>query len=80
MIDLTMEDFILWMIGVPLVGIGLVTLISGMKRRARKRGLRQQIVRCRVCGHLYKDKSRDKFPECPECDSVNERGKSRRLG
>lgn len=80
MIDLTMEDFILWMIGVPLVGIGLVTLISGMKRRARKRGLRQQIVRCRICGHLYKDKSRGKFPECPECDSVNERGKSRRLG
>ena len=80
MIDMTMEDFLLWVIGVPMVGIALVTLIAGMRQRARKRGLKQQIVRCRICGHLYKDKSREKFPDCPECESMNERGRSRRLG
>ena len=80
MIDMTMEDFLLWAIGVPLVGIAFVTMIGGMRKRARKRSLRQEIVLCRICGHVYQDKTREKFPECPECESVNERGKSHRLG
>lgn len=75
-----MEDFLLWVIGIPLMAITLVKLIGGLRRRARKRGLRQEIVRCRICGHLYKDKTRERFPGCPECGSINERGKSRRLG
>ena len=79
MIDLTMEEFLLWVIGVPMIGIAVVTLLRGMGMRARRRSLRQEIIRCRICGHLYKDKTRDKFCPCPECESLNERGRSRRL-
>lgn len=75
-----MEDFLLWVIGLPLVGIAFVSIIAGMRKQARNRVLRWEIVRCRVCGHLYKDKTREKSPECPECESINERGKSSRLG
>lgn len=80
MIDLTMEDFLLWVIALPMVGIGVVTLLRGMTMRARKRSLQQEIIRCRICGYLFKDKGREKYCACPECESMNERGKSRRLG
>ena len=75
-----MEEFLLWGVGIPLVAVALVTVIAGFRRRGRKRGLRLEIIRCRICGHLYKDKTRERFPGCPECGSANERGKSRRLG
>lgn len=80
MIELSMEDFILWMIGAPLVAIGLVSLLAGMRRRSRKRTLHKQIVRCRICGHMYKDQTRERIVECPECGRPNEKGGSRRLG
>ena len=80
MIDLTMEEFLLWVIGVPMVVVAVVTLLRGITVRARKRSLQQEIIRCRICGYLFKDKTREKYCECPECDSINERGKSRRLG
>lgn len=80
MIELTMEEFILWVIGVPLLGMGLWGLISGLRCRARRRMSRMQIVTCRVCGYVYHDASREKVPECPVCGRRNERGASRRLG
>ena len=80
MIDLSMEEFLLWVIGVPMVIIGLVAVGRSMKHRARKRSLRREIVRCRVCGYLYKDKTRERYCECPVCSSMNERGEARRLG
>ena len=80
MIDLTMEEFLLWVIGMPMVIIGVVAMGRSMKYRARRRHLRKEIVRCRVCGYLYKDKTRDKHSQCPVCASLNERGEARRLG
>lgn len=80
MIVLTMEEFILWMISVPMLMIGGHALFAWMKRRASARQLRRNIVRCRICGFLYQDRSRTRDPECPECGRVNARGRSRRLG
>lgn len=80
MIELTLEEFILWVIGVPLLGIGLYSFFAGMKRRSIIRGIQQYIVRCRACGYVYQDRSRERSPECPECGRGNDRGDSRRLG
>lgn len=80
MIDLTMEELILWMISVPIVMVGLFTLISSLRHRASLRAARRHIVSCRVCGHLYMDRSHERSPLCPECGRANERGRSRRLG
>lgn len=80
MIELTMEEFILWVIGVPLLSIGFYSLVTMLKRRAVIRTIQSHIIRCRVCGKLYQDRSRDKSPECPECGRANDRGDSRRLG
>jgi len=75
MIELTLEDFILWAISVPLVGIGLYTLFVGLRRRSKIRAAKVNVLCCRVCGHLYQDRSREKFPVCPECGRPNERGR-----
>jgi len=80
MIDLTMEELILWMITVPMLIVGFYSVFAAMKRRAAIRAARRSIVTCRLCGHLYQDCSRDSDPICPECGRANERGRSRRLG
>lgn len=80
MIDLTMEEFILWMISVPILIVGLHSLLSALKRRSSQNQARRNILTCRVCGHVYQDRSRTRDPECPECGRANERGRSRRLG
>ncbi len=80
MIDLTMEEFILWMICVPILMVGFYTVAGSLQRRASQRQARRHIVICRVCGYLYHDRSRSRGPRCPECGRSNERGRSRRLG
>ncbi|MBT8036023.1 MAG: hypothetical protein KJO21_00635 [Verrucomicrobiae bacterium] len=80
MIELTMEEFMLWVIGVPILVIGFYGIIAGLKRRAAIRTAQSQIVCCRVCGHLYRDRSRERSPQCPGCGRANHRGESRRLG
>ena len=80
MIELTMEEVILWVVGVSLLSIGLYTFFASIKRRSVIRAARLQIVRCRACGHIYKDLTRERSPECPECGRSNDRGDSRRLG
>jgi predicted RNA-binding Zn-ribbon protein involved in translation (DUF1610 family) len=80
MIDLTMEEFALWLVGVPLLGIGCAVFMSVLGRRAKIRSRKREIVTCEVCGHVYKDKSKERRPPCPECGRSNDRGDSRRLG
>lgn len=80
MIELTLEDFILWAIGVPLVGIAVYTVFVGLSRRSHIRAAKNQVITCRVCGHIYQDRSREKSPPCPQCGRANDRGRSRRLG
>lgn len=80
MIDLTMEEFILWGICVPMVMIGLFYFVATMKRRSSQRATQRHIVICRVCENLYQDRSREVAPVCPECGRANDRGRSKRLG
>jgi len=80
MIDLTMEEFILWMISVPIVMVGISFVLMALRRRSSVRAARQITVTCRVCGCLYHDVSQERDPVCPECGRTNDRGRSRRLG
>lgn len=80
MIELTLEEFILWVVCTPIVGIGLYTAFMGLRSSSRVRKAKNHVISCRGCGHLYQDRSRDKDPVCPNCGRANERGRSRRLG
>ncbi len=80
MIELTMEELILWAVGVPLLAIGFYCGWAGFRRRVMIRRRKAHILTCRVCGQLYRDCSYDREVKCPECGRMNERGASRRLG
>jgi len=80
MIDLALEEFILWIISVPMVVVGCMVFISGWRRRAVLKAARRHIVTCHVCGFIYQDRGRDRAPACPECGRANERGPTKRLG
>ena len=79
MIELTLEELALWLLGVPLLGIGLAVFLAYLNRRSRIRLRKREIVTCRVCGHVYKDKTKERHSLCPECGRANERGLPRRL-
>lgn len=80
MIELTIEELILWVIGVPLIFIGLMALVNMMKGLEEKRKSKNKLIRCRACGYVYQDASREKSPHCPDCGRSNDRGESKRLG
>lgn len=80
MIELTLEEFLLWLVGAPLLGIGFCILVAKIKRRSKIRARKKQILHCSGCGHIYQNRSRERCPKCPECGRVNKRGNSRRLG
>lgn len=80
MIELTIEEFVLWVVGVPLLSIGFYCAWTGFRRRAMIRRRKLRIFTCRVCGHLYEDRGYGREVRCPECGRVNERGGSGRLG
>lgn len=80
MIDLSLEEFILWIISVPIVMVGFLVFVSAWRRRLAVKSARRCIVTCHVCGFIYQDRSRDRAPICPECDRANERGPTKRLG
>lgn len=80
MIELTLEDFFLWMVGAPIVFLGLYSILVGASRRSRNKKARNNVINCRVCSYVYQDRSKEKSPICPACDRANDRGRSRRLG
>jgi len=80
MIDLTIEELILWMVGVPLIWVGMYLLLYQVKHYFHRRQKKREIITCRICGNVYRDTSREKMPPCPVCDRLNYRGDPRRLG
>ena len=80
MIELTMEEFLLWLVGVPLLGIGFFILLAKIKKRSNIRARQKQILHCNGCGCIYQNRDRERSPKCPEYGRANERGSSRRLG
>lgn len=80
MIEPTMEEFLLWLVAVPLLSIGFYILLAKIKRRAKVRARQRQILHCSGCGVIYQNRGRESAPHCPQCGRVNERGSSRRLG
>lgn len=80
MIELTIEDFILWVVGIPIVAIGLFYFFVSIRRRKKAHYAKQEIIRCRGCGFLFQNKTREKAPECPECGRKNDRGSCTKFG
>ena len=78
--DLTLTDFVLFVL---FGSFGLVLLFTWLSRtlrsRAENRALAQRVI-CRLCLHAFEDHSHLAIVHCPVCGTRNEKGRSRRLG
>lgn len=44
-------------------------------RKRRARTAKKHKIHCTICGVIYEDTSENPLPQCPNCQSVNERMK-----
>ena len=72
MIQVTLSSLLLlgMAVGVALLG-GLWMVAVWLERRAESQA-RQDLVACRICGHVYENTDRRNVTACPRCGSLNE--------
>jgi len=74
MIELTLGEFAVAVIGVSLAWfVGSVLISRWSEAKSVRKALKFRVT-CRLCGHVFEDRSREEFPSCPECGAANERG------
>jgi rubrerythrin len=78
--NLTLADFVLIvLLGSSLMMIAFAVVSRTLHYRAENRALANRVI-CRLCLHAFEDTSHVHLVNCPACDAVNEKGRSRRLG
>jgi len=72
MIELTLGEFAMAVVGVSLFWVvGSMLFVWYSEARALRKALKQR-VSCRLCGHVFEARSQEEFPKCPECGAANE--------
>jgi hypothetical protein len=78
--DLTLADFVLWVLFGSCALVLLFTTVSRtLHARTESRALAHRVV-CRLCLHAFENTSHVRVVPCPVCGASNEKGRSRRLG
>lgn len=73
MIDLTLTEFAVAVVGGSLLWVAASVAVSRWSNaNAERRGVRDRVV-CRICRHVFEDRERGKLVDCPECGAANER-------
>ena len=80
MIELDLTQFFVMILSVALGGAGLGVLVDELRERRMSREVRRNIMRCRICGTVYRKEGQDAVQSCPECASPNPCSRDRRLG
>ncbi len=72
MIHVTLTTLLLlgMAVGVALLG-GFWLAAVWMERREENR-TREDLVACRICGHIYENTGKKPMTACPQCGSLNE--------
>jgi len=71
MIELNLVEFVVAVIGVSLAWIvGSAMHSRWSEAKALRQALKHRVA-CRLCGHVFEDRSREEFPQCPECGAAN---------
>jgi rRNA maturation endonuclease Nob1 len=71
MIELSLGEFAAGVAGVAMVWVLASAVLSRISEaRALRRALEFRVT-CRLCGHVFEDRSGDPFPRCPECGAKN---------
>ncbi|RPJ35688.1 MAG: hypothetical protein EHM17_01485 [Verrucomicrobiaceae bacterium] len=78
--ELTLADFVLFVVFGSSFLVLLFTLISRtLHARSEARSLADRVI-CRLCLHAFEDHGHGKITHCPQCGAANEKGRGRRLG
>lgn len=78
--ELTLADFVLFVVFVSSFLVLLFTMISRtLHARSEARSLADRVI-CRLCLHAFENHGHGKIVNCPHCGAANERGRGRRLG
>lgn len=80
MIELTIEEFALWVISVSLIFIGLLVVARSSRDSQVSRRRRRAILHCPICNHLFEDVGGEKLVNCPQCGRPTQRGRDKSLG
>jgi predicted Zn-ribbon and HTH transcriptional regulator len=72
MIQVTLTNLMLLGMAIGVVMLGIIWLIAVWKERYGERRIRQDLVCCRICGHVYENAEKRRLSACPQCGSLNE--------
>lgn len=78
MIELSIEELLLSIVGVSLFLIGLLAFMGYAKESRGGDFVTKRVVRCCLCGGAYTGGG--SLPKCRSCQRANRRGSSKRLG
>ena len=78
MIELTLEDLAVGVVGGALVVVcGAVWVSRWSNANAARRGVKFR-MECRLCRHVWEDRSGERDLDCPQCGATNRRGRGHR--
>ena len=72
MINVTLTTLVLLGMAAGVVLLGVIWLIAVLRERRGENLARQDLVGCRICGHVYENAERRPVSACPHCGSLNE--------
>jgi tellurite resistance protein TehA-like permease len=73
MIPTTLTNLILYNLCALLAVLGLLWIYRIVRWRWREHRRRRHSVVCSICGHRFKDASREQAVECPACRQLVQR-------
>jgi hypothetical protein len=73
MIPTTLTNLILFNLCGLLAVLGLLWMWRIVRWRYREHRRRRHSVVCNICGHLFRDASREQAVECPACQHLVQR-------
>ena len=65
MIEMTITDLLVWGVGITIIMIGLLRLLSKLRREAVRKRHKKSILYCNVCVHYFPDESEGNHIDCP---------------
>jgi hypothetical protein len=78
--ELTLADFVLFVIFGSGFLVLLFTMISRtLHARRESRSLKHRVI-CRLCLHAFEDHGGGGIVSCPRCGAANEKGRGHQLG
>ena len=72
MIQVTLTTLVLLGMAVGVALLGFIWLVAVWRERRGENRTRQDLVCCRICGHVYENTDRRRVTACPQCGSLNE--------